>query len=438
MENSASRDIANTALSQLEISRATQASGWRLWGILLTLLLIHALCQVDRILPFILVEAIRVDLGLSDTQIGLITGLAFAVVFALTSLPLARAADGGSPRIVLVLCVLGWSVMTALGGFATGFIFLAITRLGVALGEAGATPAGHALISRKVAPTRRGLALGLFSMGIPIGTMLGFAIGGWLSDNVGWRHAFFGAGAVGAVLAFVLFAVAGPTPAGAAPAAQTQSFFQASRALLSTRGFLWLFIAANMIGLASAPFYAFAGAFLIRTHGFSASEAGLAFGLLQGTMGILGTLIGGRGFDRAVKAGHGRLLTPPAIVFLVAAVTTTGALFAPVGWISIALLVPNMLSFSFLLPWYYGTGHVVAGPGRQALASSLLMIGTGLIGPTVGPLFVGLVSDGMTASGLPNGLRWGMLIVPVATFASGVTLLIANTRIAALLRQRAA
>jgi predicted MFS family arabinose efflux permease len=192
---------------------AEYASGWRAGAVLVALLLINMLSQIDRILPFILAESIKTDLNLSDTQIGLMTGAAFAVCYTLLSLPLARASDRGSPRFVLVACLVVWSAMTALGGLAAGFLFLAVTRFGVAFGEAGGIPAGHALIARKIRPERRGLAIGLFSMGIPLGTMIGFAAGGALADTLGWRIALIGAGAVGGLAAVLALLVIRPTPA---------------------------------------------------------------------------------------------------------------------------------------------------------------------------------------------------------------------------------
>lgn len=410
----------------------TYVPGWRLALILLALFLVSVLCQIDRILPFILAESIKRDLSLSDTQIGLLTGLAFAVCYTLLSLPLARAADRGSPRLVLVLCIVVWSAMTAMGGLAASFLFLAITRFGVAFGEAGAMPSGHALIGRLVRPERRGLAIGLFSMGIPIGTMVGFAGGGALGDGVGWRMALFGAGAVGGLVALFALLAVGPTPVKRHAVARTEPYLQSSLRLLTSPAFRWIFAAAIAVGFAATPFYAFSAPFLIRTHGFTASEVGLAFGLLQGLMGIVGTLVGGRGFDRAVRAGSGRLLGAPAALFLASAATTAAALFAPVGWLSIALLVPGMLSFSFMLPYSFGAAHLVAGPGRQAQATSLAMIGSGLLGPALGPVIVGLVSDAVTAGGLVNGLGWGMLIVPVAAICTGAACLAANRHIAAL------
>lgn len=426
-------------MERTEISNQSSheyAQGWRTFAILTTLLLINAFSQIDRILPFILAEKIKADLGLSDTEMGLLTGLAFAVCYSLLSLPLARASDRGSPRFVLVSCILLWSVMTALGGFAASFVLLAFTRFGVAFGEAGAVPAGHALIARKIHPERRGLAIGLFAMGIPLGTMVGFAAGGAIGETLGWRTALVGAGAVGALIALLTFAVTGATPRLRSEAINGEPFLRSSRRLLSSPAFRWLFIGAIFLGFAAAPFYAFSAPFLIRTHGFSTSQVGLAFGLLQGLMGVVGTLLGGRWFDRAVSAGTGRVLGPPAILFLIASVTTSAALFAPTGWMSIALMVPGMLSFSFLLPWAFGAAHLVAGEGRQAQASSLVMIGSGLLGPALGPVMVGAVSDAVTAAQGSNGLGFGLLVVPAASILSGVALLIANRRIAVWLGRR--
>lgn len=419
-----------------ECSSATYVHGRRLAALFMTLLLINAFSQIDRILPFILAESIKADLALTDTQMGLLTGLAFAVCYSLLSLPLARAADRGSPRSVLVLCILLWSAMTALGGFAASFLPLALTRFGVAFGEAGAVPAGHALIARTIRPERRGLAIGLFAMGIPLGTMVGFAAGGAIGDTLGWRTAMVGAGAVGGLIALLTFFVAAPTPTRERTAADRESFLRSSRRLLASPAFRWLFIAAIFLGFAAAPFYAFSAPFLIRTYGFSTSEVGLAFGLLQGLMGIIGTLLGGRWFDRAVSSGTGRVLGPPAILFLIASATTSAALFAPAGWLSIALLVPGMLSFSFLLPWAFGAAHLVAGEGKQAQASSLVMIGSGLLGPALGPVIVGMVSDAVTAAQMSNGLGFGLLVVPIASVLTGTALLIANRRIATLLWRR--
>ncbi|NNU36015.1 MFS transporter [Rhizobium sophorae] len=408
--------------------------GRRATMLLITLFLVSATSQIDRMLPFVLAESIKEELDLSDTDVGLLTGLAFAVCYTLLSMPLARAADRGSPRSALVSCILLWSAMTLLGGLAMSFLFLAFTRFGVAFGEAGGTPCSHAIIARKIPPAHRGLALGIFSMGIPLGTMVGFGAGGAIGDTLGWRTALVGAGAMGVLIGLLALLVVGPTSPLKRSAATSEPFLRSSLQLLSSPSFRWLFMGSIALGFAAAPFYAFAVPFLIRTHDFSASEAGLAFGLLQGLMGICGTLIGGRLFDRAVRSRTGRLLGPPAILFIIASLTTTAALLAPVGWLSILLFVPGMLSFAFLLPWCFGAAHLVAGKGKEAMATSLAMIGSGLLGPALGPLIVGIISDAATVAQVPNGLGLGLLTVPVASVLTGIAMLIANKRIAAALR----
>lgn len=406
-------------------------SGWHVYALLLTLFLVSAISQADRILPFIMAEAIKADLSLSDTQIGLLTGIPFAICYTLLSLPLGRAADRGSPRLVLVLCLLAWSAMTALGGVAASFLVLALTRFGVASGEAGAFPAGHAIIARKISPERRGLAIGLFAMGLPLGTMAGFAGGGAIADEFGWRVVLVGAGAIGGVIALLVLLVIGSTAPQRQAAAKGDSFLRSCTRLLAGPAFRWLFAGALAVGFASAPFYAFAAPFLIRIHGFTAGEAGLAFGLLQGLMGIVGTVIGGRMFDRAVQSGTGRVLGPPAYLFLAASLTTTAALFVPVGSVAVALLVPGMLSFAFMLPFAFGAAHLVAGKGNEAQATSIVMVGSGLLGPALGPLIVGVISDAASARQIANGLSLGLLVVPVASTATALAMLVANRRIAA-------
>ncbi|MDP5280092.1 MFS transporter [Sphingomonas sp. DG1-23] len=421
----------STAAAALAPSAVDPVSHRRTWVLLGTLLLIGIFSQIDRILPFILAETIRRDLGLSDTQLGLVTGLAFAVCYSLMSLPLARAADRNSPKIVMIVCILIWSTMTSLGGLAASFLFLAITRFGVALGEAGAIPSAHAIIARQIAPGRRGRAIGIVTMGIPLGTMMGFAGGGALGDAIGWRATLIGAGAAGGLIAFIAMITIRATPRLQCTPDNSEPFVRASLRLLSNPAFRWIFIGSLVVGFAGPPFYVFAASYLMRSYGLSASEVGLSFGLLQGLMGIVGTMVGGAGFDRAVRSGTGRVLGPPAILFLVASITTVPALLAPSAWLSIALLVPFMLSFSFLLPWAFGAAHLVAGKGKEAMASGLVLIGSGLLGPALGPVVIGMISDAVTEAGLSNGLGFGLMMAPAAGLVTGLVMLVANRRIAA-------
>jgi predicted MFS family arabinose efflux permease len=403
--------------------------GWKKVAFLSTLLLVSIVSQIDRILPFILAESIKKDLGLSDTQLGLITGLAFAICYSLAALPLARISDQGGAKKVLICCIVIWTVMTGFAGLATSFFILMLMRFGVALGEAGGTPASHFLIAKRISRSFRGRAIGLLSMGIPLGTMLGFALGGWASDHIGWRNAFFAAGALGLILAVLVMLFVHGNKIPQSNVSDSEGFLTAGRNLLKKPAFLWLFVAANLLGFASAPFYVFSAPFLIRTYGLSASEVGLRFGLIQGLLGIVATLLGGRFFDKAIARNTGGLLGPPAIIISIGAFCTAAALFMPTANLAIALLMPGMFSFAFLLPYAFGSGHLAAGGDNKALSTGLLLLGSSLLGPSLAPVLVGVISDYATASNMGNGLRCGLLVGPLASLLCAIALFIANKRI---------
>lgn len=152
-------------------------------------------------------------------------------------------------------------------------------------------------------------------------------------------------------------------------------------------------------------------------------------------MGIVGTLIGGRMFDRIAANGYKGLMNPPAIIFIVASITTSMALFMPNSWLSIVLLIPGMFSFAFMMPFAFGAGHLVAGQKKQAFSISLLMLGSGLIGATISPLLVGVISDFATASHMNNGLQMGLLLVPLFSFQLGIIGFIVSRKISSFLKE---
>jgi hypothetical protein len=145
---------------------------------------------------------------------------------------------------------------------------------------------------------------------------------------------------------------------------------------------------------------------------------------------VAGAILGGRGFDRAVGTGSRRLLLYPGVVFLIGAATTTGALSVPQGWLASALLLPAMFAFSYMLPWGFGAAHFLAGRGKEALASSLVVIATGLLGPALGPVLVGVISDAATGAGISNGLGLALFLVPIASLLTGSALIRADRRLA--------
>ena len=170
------------------------------------LLVVYTLNFLDRQILNILAEPIKGELGLSDTQLGLLAGPAFAVFYAVLGIPIARYADRSTTnRVSLISVSLAiWSGMTVLCGFAQNFWQLALARIGVGVGEAGCTPSAHSLISDAVAPEKRASAIAFYGMGVPIGTLLGLVIGGVVNDIWGWRAALMLVGAPGLLLALIL------------------------------------------------------------------------------------------------------------------------------------------------------------------------------------------------------------------------------------------
>jgi MFS family permease len=167
------------------------------------LVLVNVMSQLDRQIMNVLVEPIRKDLGLSDTEIGLLVGLAFAVFYSFAGLPVARLADRGNRRNLIVAALTVWSLMTAACGLARNFVELFLARVGVGVGEAGCSPSAHSLISDYFPPDHRGRALATFQLGVPIGILVGSILGGFLYDRLEWRMVFFIFGAPGLLLALV-------------------------------------------------------------------------------------------------------------------------------------------------------------------------------------------------------------------------------------------
>jgi len=415
---------------RLAAAPGSKAHGSRAWLLLATLVLVNVFNFMDRQLPFILAEAIKGDLRLSDTQLGMLTGIAFLIIYSLASLPLARLADYWSPKWTLTIVVGLWSAMTALGGLARNFGELALTRTGVALGEAGSTPSAHAVIQRVFPADRRGLALGIFQMGTPAGGMLGMALGGYMNDVIGWRTTMVSAGLLG-LLVVTLAAFAIPdVRLKSEPGARREGYVETVRTLLRSPAFAWMFLAMCLVGATVYATMVFTAPFFIRLHGFSTTQAGIWFGLLLGLTGMAGTIIGGIVFDRNMRGNRNALLLWPACAFLVAAPTALAAWFVTDPVLALILLAPISLSFTFYFPAMFGSAHIIAGPTRHAMASSLLIIGSGLVGGLAGPVAVGMASDLLAPRLGPDSLRYALVFVPMTALLSGLSFYRANRSLA--------
>lgn len=384
--------------STADTASGSQSVRLTLW----ILLVVYIFNFIDRQIVNILAEPIARDLGLSDTQIGLMTGLAFALFYTVLGIPIARFADRPTthrPRLIAVALAV-WSAMTALCGLAQNFWQLLIARIGVGVGEAGCTPPAHSLISDMVPPGKRASALAFYSLGIPIGTLLGMIIGGTLADLVGWREAFVIVGLPGLALALLVwFALRDPRRADAAAilAAQNQPsalpLGEAVTEVMRSRAFVLLLAAGSAASFLAYGKTTWTTIFFQRTHDLTPGQVGLWFGLLGGLGGILGTWAGGYLADRLGARNRRHVLTAPAIGMAIAVPLAIAAYHAPSWPLALALLlVPTVFNSLYYGPTYSAAQGLVPLRAR-AIAAAVLLFFQNLIGLGLGPLFFGMLSD---------------------------------------------
>lgn len=365
---------------------------------------------VDRQIVNVLAEPIKQELGLLDWQIGVMTGLAFAMLYTVLAIPLARWAD--SPTVnrghLISICLAVWSGMTALCGLAANFTQLLLARVGVATGEAGCSPTAHSLISELVPKARRAAALAVYSAGIPVGKLVGLVIGGVVAHTWGWRAAFLVVGVPGVLLAVLSwFTLPEPRVRTAVASTNEDSLRALLRMLAPLRTFWLASLGAAFLAFLSYGQAAFLGSFLMRVHGLNVGEVGLLLGLALGGGGALGSWVGGLVTDRAVVRDVRAYMLVPAIGGLVgAALYAVAPLSNSLSWVT-ALLVA---ATAFTSVWYGPIFAAVQGivpASRRASAAAVHFFVINIIGIGFGPLMFGLLSDGLSAGfeifGLPVG-----------------------------------
>lgn len=382
--------------------------------VLAVLLVVYIFNFLDRQIVNILAEPIRRDLGLSDTQIGLMTGIAFAAFYTFLGIPIARYADRPSTnRVGLIAGALViWSGMTALCGQAQNFVQLLLARIGVGVGEAGCSPAAHSLIADLAPPEKRASALAIYALGIPIGTLLGMLIGGLLADSYGWRAAFVVVGLPGILLAgAVMLLIRDPRRAaalGAATAVQprTLSNREALREILSSRAYVLLVAAGSAAAFLSYGKATWTTIFFQRTHGLSAGETGFWFGIWGGVAAIVGTFAGGWLADRYGKVNRQHVLTAPAVGFALAVpLAIASYVMTDWRWALALLMIPTLLNSLYYGPCFSSAQGLVK-PEARAMASAVLLFSQNLIGLGLGPLFFGMLSDWIKPVAGDESVRW--------------------------------
>jgi len=374
------------------------------------LLLVYIFNFVDRQILAILAGPIQADLGLSDTQMGLLGGVAFALLYSTLAVPLAWVADKTSRSWVITISLAIWSGFTALTGLAQGFWSIFLTRLGVGVGEAGGVAPSYAVIADHFPSSKRARALAIYSLGIPLGSATGVIAGGYIAATVDWRLAFFVVGLSGLLIAplfryFVRDKVRPPVD----QSVPAYSFTGTVRILARKRAFWFL-----AFGAASSSMLGYGIAFwlpslLQRSFGLSLIDTSLFFGailLLGGVAGVLGGGMIGDRLGRTDKAAYG--LVPAAAFLLAVPLFAAGIMSGSATLAFILFLIPQALAYVWLGPVLSAVQHLVPADAR-ATASALFLLINNLIGIGGGIFFLGALSDFLTPIYGEDGLRYSML-----------------------------
>jgi len=394
-------------------ARASFSTGYRQY-VLGVLVVVYVFNLIDRQILSMLLEPIKRDLQLSDTQLGLLSGIAFAVFYTTFGIPIARYADKHSRVRVISWSLAAWSLMTAICGLAQNFWQLMLGRIGVAIGEAGASPPSHSLISDYFAPANRATALGIYSLGAPIGVMIGFLAGGWLVHFFDWRTAFIVVGLPGVLMAVIVSLTVKEPPRGLSEGVQSvQEQVPLKEAFMyfwSRPSFRHLTLAAGLHAFASYGLLTWLPAFLVRSHQMGAAEIGTYLAMVSGIVGGIGTFAGGYICDRFGQNDRRIYVWIPAlslIIFIPLAIlsllsdTKEGALYF--------YLIPALLSPIYLGP----TFSVVQGMSQlrmRAIAAAGLLFVLNLIGMGLGPMLVGVLSDFLKPQLGAEALRYALIV----------------------------
>lgn len=361
------------------------------------LLAVSTVAFIDRTILNTTGQAIKTDLKLSDFQLGLLGGAAFALLYGLLGIPVARLAERYNRVRIIVIAMTAWSAMTALCGVAGGFTGLLLARIGVGVGEAGAGPPSQSLIADYFPPDRRASAFGVLGLATPIGIILGAIGGALIAEHFGWRAAFLLVGLPGLLLAAIVWFALPEPPRGLSDgrlaSAEAPPFGAVLRRLAGSRAFRNLVSAGTVVSFVGASGMTFAHPFFVRSFPVGYTEAALAFALINSVSLAGGYLLGGMLTDRLGRRDVRWYGWVPAVCMVLTAVTYMIG-FSQHTWLwTIVLLVPPGLFAGVYFGPTYAITHNLVEPRMRASATAILTITISMIGMTLGPMVTGWLSD---------------------------------------------
>jgi len=383
--------------------------------VLSALTLIYILNFVDRGLLAVVGPDLVPELGISDTQFGLLTGFGFALLYTIVGIPLARLADTRHRVWIMTICIALWSLMTALCGLSTevtigsitigAFWVLLMCRVGVGVGEAGCTPPANSLIADYFTPRERSQALGVYAMGVTLGGMFANLIGGWVTDAFDWRTAFFVVGLPGLLIAAIFKMTVKEPPRGYTDPVGTKpkervELREAIRELMTKPAFWLMTAGATIAAFCGYGISSFQSIFLVRAHGITTGEAAIWINTPVALVAASGTFATGWMATRLYKKYPGAIAWVPAIglalsvPFYLYAFTTESLLYA-----GICLGIGGFVKYGYLAA-QYTIGQGVVTMRVRATATAVLLFVVNLIGYGFGPLFIGAISDIFFVNGI--------------------------------------
>ena len=387
------------------------------------LTIVYSINFIDRQLLAILQESIKADLSLSDGQLGLLTGFAFAVFYVTAGIPIARWADHSNRRNIVALSLAVWSGMTAISGLVANYAQLLAARIGVGVGEAGGSPPSHSMISDIFPPHQRASALGFYSMGVNIGILFGFLLGGWINEFFGWRVAFMVVGIPGVLLALVVrYTMAEPIRGLAdnkQASTESTSFSQVLKVLWACKAFRHIAMGAALNAFASYSTSNWTASYMIRSHGMTTGELGTWLALIMGFGGAVGVLSGGLIADRLARRDKRWYVWLPALAGLIALPFIAAVYLVDGRYTALmCMIIPAVMS-NVYLGNAIATTHGLVGLRMRAMSSAILFFILNIIGLGAGPWTIGVVSDFLSTNHGSDSLRLAMLyILPLVGFWS--------------------
>ena len=392
--------------------RDTKSPAYRAY-VMFILVVVYTFNFIDRQIVGILAIPIKADLGLTDTELGLMGGLAFALFYTGLGIPVAMLADRWKRTWIMTAALTIWSGMTAVCGLATNFWQLFLARLGVGVGEAGGVAPAYSLISDYFPSHQRARALSVYSFGIPIGSALGILFGGYIASKIDWRFAFFAVGIAGILVAPIFKLTVAEPPRGQydqnATRAPSPTLKEIVRKLLGKPSFWGISFGASASSMMGYGLFFWLPSFFVRSFGMELLEASVFFGAILLVGGIAGTWAGGYMADRFGAGKRSYYVVIPAIAFLGSIPLYALAILSPnLTTVFFSLLIPVGLGLAWLGPVLSAIQHVVP-PNMRATASAIFLFINNLIGIGAGTFAIGLISDELVVYFGDDALRYAIL-----------------------------